>query len=78
MEKLKERSKINKNDCWDISKIIKNDNEFEDFIKTLKKRSIKDFNVDVSKDDNILTLSTCANNNKYRVVLHAKKVKYYC
>lgn len=55
-----------------------NDNEFEDFIKTLKKRSIKDFNVDVSKDDNILTLSTCANNNKYRVVLHAKKVKYYC
>ena len=30
--------------------------------------------VDVSKDDNILTLSTCANNNKYRVVLHAKKV----
>ena len=57
---------------------FKNDNEFEDFIKTLKKRSIKDFNVDVSKDDNILTLSTCANNNKYRVVLHAKKVKYYC
>jgi len=40
--------------------------------------SPKDFNVDVSKDDNILTLSTCANNNKYRVVLHAKKVKYYC
>lgn len=52
-----------------------NDNEFEDFIKTLKKRSIKDFNVDVSKDDNILTLSTCANNNKYRVVLHAIKEK---
>lgn len=23
---------------------------------------------------NILTLSTCANNNKYRVVLHAKKL----
>ena len=57
---------------------IENEDEFEDFIKTLKKRSIKDFNVDVSKDDNILTLSTCANNNKYRVVLHAKKVKYYC
>ena len=52
-----------------------NDNEFEEFIKTLKKRSIKDFNVDVSKDDNILTLSTCANNNKYRVVLHAIKEK---
>mgnify|MGYP000328122974 CR=1 FL=1 len=27
-----------------------------------------------SKDDNILTLSTCSNNNKYRVVLHSKKL----
>lgn len=66
------------NEDYYIKTEFKNDNEFEDFIKTLKKRSIKDFNVDVSKDDNILTLSTCANNNKYRVVLHAKKVKYYC
>ena len=66
------------NEDYYIKTEFKNDNEFEDFIKTLKKKSIKDFNVDVSKDDNILTLSTCANNNKYRVVLHAKKVKYYC
>ena len=64
------------NEDYYIKTEFKNDNEFEEFIKTLKKRSIKDFNV--SKDDNILTLSTCANNNKYRVVLHAKKVKYYC
>ena len=54
---------------------IKNDNEFEEFVKNLKKRSIKDFNVDISKDDNILTLSTCANNNKYRIVLHSVRVK---
>ena len=38
------------------------------------KRSIKNFNIDISKEDSILTLSTCANNNKYRVVLHAKKI----
>ncbi len=50
-------------------------NEFEDFIKTLKSRSIKDFNIEVTKEDTILTLSTCANNNKYRVVLHAKKIQ---
>ncbi len=50
------------------------DNNFEQFVKTIKERSIKEFNIDVSKDDNILTLSTCANNNKYRVVLHAKKI----
>ena len=51
-----------------------NESEFERFIKTIKARSIKDFNIDTSKDDSILTLSTCANNNKYRVVLHAKKI----
>ena len=63
------------NEDYYIKTEFKNGNEFEGFIKNLKKRSIKDFNVDVSKEDNILTLSTCANNNKYRVVLHAKKVK---
>lgn len=49
-------------------------NEFEDFIDTLKKRSVKDFNVEIGANDSILTLSTCADNNKYRVVLHAKKI----
>lgn len=49
--------------------------EFSTFLETIKKRSKKDFNVDVNKEDNILTLSTCANNNKYRVVLHAKKIR---
>ena len=50
------------------------DDEFEEFITKIKKRSVKDFEVNVSKDDKILTLSTCANNNKYRVVLHAVKI----
>lgn len=49
--------------------------EFSDFISILKQRSIKDFNVEISDEDEILTLSTCANNNKYRVVLHAVKTK---
>lgn len=43
------------------------------FIKNIKERSIKNFNEEVNSEDNILTLSTCANNNKYRIVLHAKK-----
>lgn len=64
--------KIESEDYY-IKTEFSNDSEFEKFIKTLKKRSIKDFNIDVSQDDNILTLSTCANNNKYRIVLHAKK-----
>lgn len=49
-------------------------NEFSEFIKTLKNRSVKDFEIEVTENDNILTLSTCADNNKYRIVLHSKKI----
>ena len=66
--------KIESEDYY-IKTEFSNDNEFEKFIKTLKKRSIKNFNIDISKEDSILTLSTCENNNKYRVVLHSKKIK---
>ena len=65
--------KIESEDYY-IKTEFSNDSEFEKFIETLKKRSIKNFNIDISKEDSILTLSTCANNNKYRVVLHAKKI----
>lgn len=51
-----------------------NNKEYESFLKTIKSRSNKDFGVDVTAKDKILTLSSCANNNKYRVVLHAKKL----
>ena len=50
------------------------DNEFKKFIETLKKRSIKEFDEEISESSHILTLSTCGNNNKYRTVLHAVKV----
>ena len=62
------------NEDYYITTNFGTDNEYQKFIDTIKSRSIKDFNVDVSTEDNILTLSTCADNNKYRVVLHAKKV----
>lgn len=65
--------KIESEDYY-IKTEFSDDNNLEQFVNTIKKRSIKEFNTDVSKDDNILTLSTCANNNKYRVVLHAKKI----
>ena len=65
--------KIESEDYY-IKTEFSDDINFEQFVNTIKKRSIKEFNTDVSKDDNILTLSTCANNNKYRVVLHAKKI----
>ena len=50
---------------------FKDDKEYEKFIKEMKDRSKVDFKKEVSSDDKILTLSTCARNNNYRVVLHA-------
>ena len=49
--------------------------KYQKFIDTVKSRSIVDFGVEINTEDEILTLSTCANNNKYRVVLHAKRIK---
>jgi len=51
-----------------------NNEEYTNFINTLKNRSITDFGINVTFEDQILTLSTCANDNNYRVVLHAKKI----
>ena len=50
------------------------DSEFDEFIKTLKKRSFYNYNTDISKASQILTLSTCINNASKRVVLHAAKI----
>lgn len=51
-----------------------NDSDFGQFINMLKNRSAFNFKTSVSKEDYILTLSTCASNNR-RVVLHAKLIK---
>lgn len=53
---------------------FKDNTEYAKFLETIEKRSINDFGIDLTAEDTILTLSTCANNNKYRVVLHAKKI----
>ena len=45
-----------------------------EFLNTLKTRSIVKFNVDVSVDDKIVTLSTCTNDNTGRKVIHAKLI----
>ena len=40
----------------------------------IKKRSVHNFNVNVSNNDKILTLSTCYNKSD-KVVLHAKLIE---
>ena len=63
------------NEDYYITTNFGTNNKYQKFIDKIKSRSVKDFEIDVTTEDSILTLSTCANNNKYRVVLHAKKVK---
>ena len=47
---------------------------YVNFLTMIKSRSVVDFGIDVTSDDNILTLSTCADDSKYRIVLHAKRL----
>lgn len=54
---------------------FENDETFQNYIDTITKQSICDFEVPVTSSDNILTLYTCANNNKYRIIVHAKEIK---
>ena len=49
------------------------DTEYQKFIDTIKARSVRNFGVEVSTSDQILTLSSCASDNRFRIVVHAKK-----
>lgn len=48
---------------------------YYEFLTTLQKRSLYNFNVELNHDDKIITLSTCSNDNKSRIVMHAKLIK---
>lgn len=59
------------NDYMDITFT---DDEFLDFTAKLKKRSKHKFDVKLTKDDKILTLSTCYN-DKEKLAVHAKLIR---
>ncbi len=48
--------------------------DYEEFLNTLKSRSIHDFNTNLTTSDKILTLSTCYSDTE-RTVVHAKLIK---
>lgn len=50
------------------------DAEYKKFFNKLIDRSLYNFNTSINETDNILTLSTCYNNNE-KVVMHAKLIK---
>lgn len=60
-----------------ITTSFKNKSEFKKFIKTIKKRSYKAFDIDVNENDNLLTLSTCSGTagTSKRMVIHATRTK---
>ncbi len=58
-----------------ITTKFKTDELYEDFLNTIKNRSIFDFKTEVNIKDKILTLSTCYDYIGNRVVIHAKLIK---
>ena len=80
-------STINSNTSWQvfstyvieeedyyIKTFFNGNDEYLNFLNTLKQRSVYNYNVSLNENDRILTLSTCYTDNK-RVVLHAKLIK---
>ena len=58
-----------------INTSFKDNDEFDKFIKKLQSRSVYDYGIEVSGLDKILTLSSCSDDGKKRVVLHAKLIE---
>ena len=57
-----------------IQSNFSSDEEYISFLNTIKNRSTYKYDVNISKEDKILTLSTCTNVGKGRTVLHAKLI----
>ena len=65
--------KVNKTSDY-IKTEFATDEDFLEYIKLIKDRSITDFQTEITKDDKVLTLSTCTGDNQ-RFVVHAKLIK---
>lgn len=50
------------------------DEQYEEFLQTLKSRSAYDTGVEVAVTDSIISLSTCTRNGENRYLIHAKKI----
>lgn len=48
---------------------------YQSYLNTIKSRSILDLGIDVTTDDKIITLYTCAYNNIDRTIVHAKLIQ---
>ena len=79
---------LNYNSTWQIFSIYKTEptidylkvkfnstDNYEEFLENIKKKSVYNFNVDLTYSDKIITLSTCDDTGTKRVVMHAKLIK---
>lgn len=57
-----------------ITTDFNNNEEYTNFLNTLKSRSLYNFNISLTSEDRILTLSTCYDDTR-RTVVHAKLIK---
>ena len=58
-----------------LQSIFNSTENYQNFLNTLKNRSIKNFNTNLSYTDKIITLSTCDDTGNKRVAVHAKLIK---
>ena len=66
-----------KPEVYYLKTYFSSDEEHQEFLNTILKRSIYDFKLEeeLSTDNKILTLSTCSDDGTKRVVIHAKMIK---
>ena len=66
-----------KPEVYYLKTYFKNNEEHQEFLNTIKNRSIYNFNLeeDLTTDNKILTLSTCSDDGKKRIVIHAVMIK---
>lgn len=66
-----------KPEVYYLKTYFKSNEEHQEFLNTIHKRSIYNFNLDkeLTTDDKIITLSTCSDDGTKRVVIHAVMVK---
>lgn len=62
---------ITSSESYYLKTTFKDDNEYLEFLNTLKSRSTYNFNIELNSDDKIITLSTCSGSND-RMVVHGK------
>lgn len=65
---------ISNPDTYYLTTNFANKDNYLNFLNTIKTKSKNNFNVELSENDRILTLSTCTNLNTKRLVVHAKLV----